>query len=83
LELGHGGHGNGDRGSSAEEGEKGKRRARLRQCRGGAPLLDGQQAARWDSHGAWRTCGGRALKPVGTVAAERILVFQFIRATDG
>jgi hypothetical protein len=42
---------------------------------GGAPLLDGQQAARWDSHGAWRTRGGRALKPVGTIAAERILVF--------
>jgi hypothetical protein len=44
--------------------------------------MDSRQR-RWDSHGAWRTRGGKALKPVGTVAAEWFRVFQFIRATDG
>jgi hypothetical protein len=30
----------------------------------------------WDSHGAWRTRGGKALKPVGTIAAEWFRFFS-------
>jgi hypothetical protein len=38
--------------------------------------MDSRQR-RWDSHGAWRTRGGKALKPVGTLAAEWFRVFFF------
>jgi hypothetical protein len=61
---------------SGVSGRERKRRAWLRQRRGVLLFSMDSKPRRWGSHGAWRTRGGKALQPVGTVATERIPVFS-------